>query len=327
MIRRRRPSCCLLVVIRCAMLCTTAAMGFAPEITNKSCLLAVSSLSSLSFRKQFNKPQYLSSAHHHHHHAGSFFVHDQKFSALSMLRGGGSVVVAVPVSSIMKAVPLAVQTTTAYASVLFLVVSNLALLVAPNFMLETVCNNTKPTSSSSSSSSVATSDNAAAAAAAANNVASATFVRLIATAGLGVALSLYLAIIRESSSPLIAMGWGLVPRLILFWYLLLFENRMNSNSNSLLPSFGSLQENKRFFMVNTILTTWVTASLLLGLGKNPAMTARIFSTMSIIKCSLLILRPLSVGSKFVGFDVGRKGESVVTFFFACVGLWLQLWCV
>jgi hypothetical protein len=218
------------------MLCTTAAMGFAPEITNKSLLAAVSSSSSSSFRKQLNKPHYLSSAHlrrhHHHHHAGSFFVHGQTFSALSMLRGGSSVFAAVP--SIMEKAPLAVQTTTAYASVLFLAVSNLALFVAPNFMLETVYNCTKPTTSSSSS--VATSDNAAAAA---NDVASATFVRLIATAGLGMALSLYLAIIQKSSSPLIAMGWGLVPRLSLFWYLLLFENRNSKNlkNSSLLPSF------------------------------------------------------------------------------------------
>jgi hypothetical protein len=327
---RRRPSssgscrCCscrLVVILVGVMLgtTTTTTMGFALQTTatttttrnsNTRSPLAVWSLS--HNKRGTKRPFQLSGAHHRHRQARSLVLaHGQQLSTLLMLRGGGGAFVVFP-SMESLAMPTTVAAAAAYVSVLFLAASNVAFLAAPNFMLQKLHHiQKKPSSSSSSSSVVASNDDEAKAAATVVDddddddiVASTTFLRLTATAGLGVALTLYLSLLQKLS-PLVALGWGLVPRLTFFWYLLLLENRVHVNHTR---SFGSLQENKRFFIINTILTTWVVASLLLNLGASPTMTAKIFSIMSVIKCSLVVLRPLTVGSKFVGFDVSRKGE-------------------
>jgi hypothetical protein len=224
-------------------------------------LLRSSSSSSSSSLRKAGKPRpllYLSSPllRLHHHAGGSrgnpgehlFFSSTAMFS---LLRGGGGgggggggSTTAFVLPSIMLAVapPMAVQTTaTAYASVLFLTVTNLARLVAPNFMMEVLYNILQPQPSSSGDSSPQDDDDDDN-----DHVASTTFLRLMGTAGLGVALSLYLTVILEKAeaTTAAAMGWGLVPRTIHFWYLLLVESQSRNSKSSFTSLQGEKKDNK-----------------------------------------------------------------------------------
>jgi hypothetical protein len=95
---------------------------------------------------------------------------------------------------------------------------------------------------------------------------------------LGHGISLHFLLIRKSS-PLIAIGTSLLPRLALSFYWLV----ANRNRHPFVS---------RAVKVNTVMMSWVCLSVLTGIG-NPAIAARVFTTVACLKGLFLALAPVA----------------------------------
>jgi hypothetical protein len=113
--------------------------------------------------------------------------------------------------------------------------------------------------------------------------------------GLGIAIQIYASVVATGITPLAAMGLGLIPRAS-FFVATIVSGTMTS-----------LGIQSRLFTVNTLLTCWCAASLILGLG-NPAQTAKMFSFMSLVKSVLFVGAPQKVSVKLL--NETSKGRSL-----------------
>ncbi|CAB9508799.1 expressed unknown protein [Seminavis robusta] len=110
--------------------------------------------------------------------------------------------------------------------------------------------------------------------------------RGIGSLGLGLAIQVYASIV-QGIAPITAMGLGLIPRALFYLYTT-FSGKMKS-----------LNIQTRFFTMNTVMTCWCVASLLLGLGK-PSTTSKIYSSMCFLKSLFFTWAPRTSCKKLLG---------------------------
>lgn len=111
--------------------------------------------------------------------------------------------------------------------------------------------------------------------------------RTLGALGLGVSIQVYASIIAKDILPRTAMGLGLVPRAVFFFYTIVSGQMRHLNIQP------------RFFTINTILTCWCTVSLLFGLG-DPTKTGRVYSAMCLLKSLFFVFTPSKVSAKLLG---------------------------
>jgi len=118
--------------------------------------------------------------------------------------------------------------------------------------------------------------------------------RAIGAIEIGVALNLFLSILRKMPAQQ-AMGFALLPRLLFVSQSFVFG------------AFEKCGIQKKFLTINTAVMTWSTFSLLTGKG-NPLMASKVFSCMALLKGSLLIFSPITAAKKYFGVNVGTDGK-------------------
>ena len=125
--------------------------------------------------------------------------------------------------------------------------------------------------------------------------------RSIGTVSIGTAITLFSSIVLHRSLE-VAVAWGLIPRLVAFGWI-----------------FACYQKTP-FLAMNTIMVSWCTFSLLMGLG-TAKKTWKVFSAVSMMKGLALLGTPRTALKKFLGVStIGKEplalskalGSEVVT---------------
>mmetsp|Transcript_23854 Transcript_23854/g.57519 ORF Transcript_23854/g.57519 Transcript_23854/m.57519 type:complete len:335 (-) Transcript_23854:95-1099(-) len=98
-----------------------------------------------------------------------------------------------------------------------------------------------------------------------------------------------------------AMGYALLPRIALILWSFLRARLQEGKGEYQFQGTGFLKFN--FFMMS-----WAAFSLLTGAG-NPAVSAKIFSAMALIKAMALIVKPVKMTEKIFGVNVSEMPQS------------------
>lgn len=121
---------------------------------------------------------------------------------------------------------------------------------------------------------------------------STVLMRSIGSVSIGAAITVYSSIVLQRSLEM-AVAWGLIPRLLVFGWILAFYRRTP------------------FLVLNTIMGCWCTFSLLTGV-ETAQKTWKVFSVVSMIKGLSLVLAPRAALQRFLGVSmIGKKPQALV----------------